>query len=446
MQKIISILAMLLLLAQSTNASSINNALSESQINKSSVSISVKDVETGKTIYELNSRKPVQPASTLKIITTTAAVNELGNDYEFKTQLYKTSENELILKLGADPFLESGDLKKLFSAAKSKNIISPKKIYIDDTIVDNIEWGEGWQWDDDLNPLMPKFGAYNIDRNLLKITIDPTKKGAPAEIKLNTFYPLTFMNLVTTGNENNVKISRNCNISPDILTLEGTVEKQIQEEIPISHLKRYFRLRLEDAIRHAKIDYYGTFTDKKLPEKNIYLVETITHPIEDAINEIMLNSNNMIAETIFKIAGGKYSKSTGSAQNASEMVLNYCKNKNLNTEDIKIVDGSGVSKNNIITSDFMTDFLVMEYKQSPDYTNMFAKPGEGTLSNRMLYFKDILKAKTGTLSDISAISGYIKTNKGKILAFNITINDAKSKTSEKKMLEEYILRAIHISY
>ena len=59
---------------------------------------------------------------------------------------------------------------------------------------------------------------------------------------------------------------------------------------------------------------------------------------------------------------------------------------------------------------------------------------------------DKLKAKTGTLTDVSAITGYIETTKGNTFAFDIMINDAKSKPSEKKMLEEYILRAIYSNY
>lgn len=446
MRKLLNLFIALLLTASAVNAASIDKALSESDINTGAVSISVRDTETGKVLYELNSKKPVNPASTLKILTLTASLDELGKDYEFSTDLYQNKENELFIKLGADPFLKAGDLRKLLNTAKTKNIVEPKAIYIDDTIVDKTEWGEGWQWDDDLNPLMPKFGAYNIDENLLTITVVPTAKGAPAEIKLDVFYPTTFMNLVTTGDSSEIKISRNNNIAPDVLTIEGTVKNQIKQEIPVNHLKRYFRLRLEDAIRAEKIEYYGAFAEKELPSGNISLVETVKHPIEDAVSEIMLNSNNMAAESLFKIAGGHYAQTTGSAQNAVEMLFAYLDKIGLNSSDIKVVDGSGVSKNNLATSDFMTSFLTAQYKISPDYPKMFAPAGEGTLTNRMLYFGDKLRAKTGTLSDVSAITGYITTVKGKVLAFNIMINDAKSKPSEKKMLEEYILRAIQISY
>ena len=446
MKKFLNLLLTLILTLSAANAAGIDKAISDSRINKGAVSISVRNINTGKILYELNSDKPVPPASTLKSITLAAALNELGKDYAFSTELYKNTNNELILKLGADPFLKARDLRTLLKTAYEKNIIEPKAFYLDDTIFDKTEWGEGWQWDDDLNPLMPKFSAYNIDNNLLKIIVEPTTKDAPAQIKMDVFYPTTFVNLVTTGTSNDIKITRNNNIAPDVLNIEGTISKREEREIPINHLKRYFILRLEDAIRDEKIEYYGNFTNIKLPEKNVYEVAKFTTPMENAVNSIMKDSSNMTAETVFKIAGGHYSNKSGSAEDAVKMLLDYCKQLGVNTDKIRIVDGSGVSKNNLVTSDFMTSFLTAQYKNDPTYKDIFASAGEGTLKNRMLYFRQYLKAKTGTLSDVSAITGFLTTSKGTPVAFNIMINDPNAKTSDKKMLEEYILRAVHTSY
>lgn len=448
MKKILTVLFVIISLftiQANTYGASIDKTISASGINKGAVSVSVKDVKTGKTVYKLNENQPNMPASTLKMITLAASLDTLGSDYEFKTQLYKNTNNELILKLGADPFLRSSNLKELISAAKAKKIISPKAVYIDDFVLDSTEWGEGWQWDDDLNPLMPKFSSYNLDGNLLKIIIAPTSKGAPANIYTAKFYPTTFMNLVTTGDENDINISRNNSISPDLLTVEGTVKGQITKQIPINHPKRYFILRLEDAIRDEKLDYYGKFAQKKTPSSNVYLVSEVTHPIEPAIEQILKNSNNFVAETVFKIAGGQYVKNTGSLANSLKMLNAYFEKTGLNAEDIKIVDGSGVSKNNIITADFMSEFLVKQ-ADCEYFVNSLPTSGEGTLKSRMLYFKDNLRAKTGTLADVSAIAGYITSRSGKTYAFDIMINDAKSKTSDKKSLEEYILRDIYTSY
>ena len=293
---------------------------------------------------------------------------------------------------------------------------------------------------------MPKFSAYNIDKNLLQVNIFPEAKGAPAELRLTEHYPVTFTNLVVTGDSNNIKLSRNNSISPNILKLEGTVATKTQVIFPVNYPRRYFILKLEEMIRKRKLGYYGNFAPTKLPTKNVYLVDEIRNPIGLATKEVMQNSNNMVAETTFKIAGGHYTKSTGTVDNAIEMFRQHCNNTGVNIEDIRIVDGSGVSKNNLVTADFMTDFLVKENNSNEDYMKIFAQPGEGTFKKRMLYLREKLYAKSGTLADVSALTGFVKTLSGKTLAFDIMINDAKSTGSEKKMLEEYILRAIYSEY
>ena len=449
MKKLLAFLFSLLIISGIQNqasAAAIDRTIGQSDINKSGVSVSVRDIETGESVYELHGEKPVMPASTLKLITLSASIDQLGKDYEFSTGLYKNTNNELYLKLGADPFLTSAGLNSLFEkAVKEKKIISPKIIYIDDYIFDSTEWGEGWQWDDDLNPLMPKFSSYNIDGNKLGIVIASTIYGAPADIYTSKFYPTTFMNLVVTDKENNIEISRNNSISPDMLKVEGTVKTQITKYIPINNPKRYFILRLEDAIRSAKMDYYGSFQQKKIPASNIYQVSEVKHPLEKAVKEILTNSNNFVAETVFKLAGAKFVQNTGSLANSQKMLNAYFAKLNMKSDNIKIVDGSGVSKNNIMTADFMSEFLAKKEVHNMLEENM-PTAGEGTLKNRMLYFKDNLKAKTGTLSDVSAIAGYITSRNGKKYTFAIMIHDSKTKSNDKKSLEEYIIRDIYTEY
>ena len=154
--KILIVIIAFITTCRITYAYSIDNAISDSGVNRGAIAISVKNADTGKTLYELHQKRPMIPASTLKLVTYTAAVDTLGQDFKFKTELYKNTNNEVYLKLGADPFLTTNDLEKLIGNAVSKKIVEPKKFYIDDFVIDSVEWGEGWQWDDEMNPIMPK--------------------------------------------------------------------------------------------------------------------------------------------------------------------------------------------------------------------------------------------------------------------------------------------------
>lgn len=452
MQKIISLLLLLCFTVTSAAAESINKTIKDLGINKSAISVSIKDVENGNEVYSLNQKMPMLPASTLKLITSAAALDTLGSDYRFSTKLYKSTNNDLYFKLSADPFLTSGDLEKLIEGAKEKNVLSPKNVYLDASIFDNVEWGEGWQWDDDLNSLMPKFSSYNLDGNLLKIEVRPNANNTPATIVVKPFYPITFMNLVTSDLSSSTKDSvtfvRNNSIAPNVIEASGVVSKLNILKIPVNDTRRYFILRLEDAIRTKKMDYFASIKNAILPKTNVYLVAQVDHNIEDAMFAILKSSNNFVAETVFKLAGYKYANSQGSIANSIKMLNAYLNKLNISNDDIKIVDGSGVSKNNIMTADFMTNFLLAEAKVEnfETFKEYLPTPGEGTLKNRMLYFRDNLRAKTGTLSDTSSIAGYITSRKGKLYAFDIMINDAKTSPADKKNIEEQILRQVYMSY
>lgn len=428
--------------------SKIEKTISSSGINSSGVTVSVKDAKTGLPVVQIRQKQPMMPASTQKMLTYPVAVETLGEDYKFTTQIFKTNDKDIYLKLSADPYFSTTDLNTLIKALGSNSLVTCREFYIDDTIIDSEEWGEGWQWDNDLNPLMPRYSVYNIDRNLLTLVIRPTIKGSQADVRLTEFYPVTFMNLVTTGDSDSVKLSRKNNISPDILTLEGTVKKQVTRTFPVNNPKRYFMMRLDEAVKEQKFDYYGTYPSKSSAGVDKVLLTEVSHSLERAGADILKNSSNYVAETVYKIAGGKYKNKTGTVEDANEMFLDYCKRNNLDTSDIRIVDGSGVSKNNIMTSDFVTSFLVNETKKDnfETYFNTMAKPSEGTLKNRMLYFRENLRAKTGSLSDVSAIAGYLTTQKGNMVAFDIMINDHKLNSNKKKNLEEEILKTIYVNY
>ncbi len=447
MRKILIAFITLIIAFAPANASSIDKILTKQHVNHGAVSISVKDAKTGDKIYSINDRTPRVPASTLKVITTAASLDTLGIDYKFSTKMYKSTNNDLYFKLGGDPFLTSGNLRTFIETAKSKNI-TPKNIYIDNTIFDSTEWGEGWQWDDALNPHMPKFSAYNLDGNLLDVEITPQKIGTAPTIIVKPFYPATIMNLIiSVTDETNVSFAKNSDIAPNIINATGKISKQTIFKLPVENPKLYFNLRLQEAIRNRKMYYYNPIKIGILPKENVYLAEEITNNISKALSASLKNSNNLVAETLFKLAGAKYSNSTGSAYNSLTMLNSYFEKLALNTDDIKIVDGSGVSKNNMMTSDFMTSFLVKLYNSDnfAEIEQYFPTPGEGTLKNRMLYFKECLRAKTGTLSDTSAITGYITTRRGKVLVFNIMIQDAKTSEADKKNIEELILREIYMN-
>ncbi|MGN1124771.1 MAG: D-alanyl-D-alanine carboxypeptidase/D-alanyl-D-alanine-endopeptidase [Candidatus Gastranaerophilaceae bacterium] len=448
MKKILLTFVSVLLLTQCALAKDdlklLDKSIRKFDIPKDSVSISVKNIETGEIVKEINAKVPTSPASTQKMLTYFPSLKVLGENYNFSTKLYRTKNGDFYIKLGGDPYLTTKDLKALVSNIKLGKWGEIKNLYIDDTILDNKCWGEGWQWDDDLNTLMPKFGAYNLDKNLYTVIINPTTIDSPADIFTAVFYPTTFINQTKTATSTNISLSRDNYISPDSITVNGTVATKTKIQVPVNYLRRYFLLRLDDSFRSAKLEYYGKYPRAKVPNGAVLIAE-IKHPISMATEDVLKNSNNLVAETVFKLAGGKYTKSTGTEASAMAMFNNYCSTNKIDCSKIRITDASGVSKNNLVTSDFMTDYIIATSKiyGLDKVKTLLATAGEGTLKGRMFYLNKKLWAKTGTLSNISGIAGIISAKSGNNFAFSIYINDGKSTDNTKKLLEDVLIKEIY---
>ena len=388
MKKILLTLFVLLAFVLNVQAKGAKNnfeaVIEESGVDVESIAVSIKNANSEKVVYALNDKMLMNPASVQKVLTTPVSYEVLGADYLFTTGIYSRGEDCYLLKLGADPYLTAKDLKVL-----AKNIVpDTKRIFIDDKILDNKTWGEGWQWDDDMNILMPKFGAYNLDKNLVKLTIMPAENGQFATIINPSKYPMVFFNHIVSGEKTDIDIHRDNNVSSNTLMLTGTVSRPTTVYIPVNNLQRYFSVQLTKVLEEKKIYLKHAFVPSKLTEGDI-LREEITHGVDKAIDDVLKNSNNLVSETMFKLAGGKYlGLDTGSDSAGIKMFNDYCVKNKLDNSRIRITDASGVSKNNLVSADFITDFLLVN--KDNKIMESLPKPGEGTLTHRMLPIKDNL--------------------------------------------------------
>ena len=443
MKKLYLILLLMFCICLNANAksakSSVLSIINSSGINKSSVSVSIKDLSNGKTVYKLNENTLMHPASVQKVLTLTASMDVLGENYNFDTKLYSRKNGDYIYKLSADPYLTDDDLKKLTGKIDKTKV---KSVYVDGSVLENKDWGEGWQWDDDMNTLMPRFNSYNLNGNVIRITVMPETQSDKTFIINPSKYPLVFVNNVVQGEKENVEVTRDSSGSSNTIILTGTINSPVLIYIPVNNLKSCFNVKLT-GILHDKNIYLMENVKEGSVKTGDKLVGTVSHPISQAEIDILQNSNNMASEIVSKLAGAKALGGTGTDEKGVQVFKQYCDKIGLDSSNIKLTDASGVSKNNLVNSDFITEFL---YKNKNNkILEKMAYPGVGTLSNRMIPLQNSLKAKTGTLADISAIAGYLTSKKGKQYAFCIMINDPKSTSSDKKNLEDYMIREMYLN-
>lgn len=446
MKNIFKIFLTLFILAGVVNnadANSLNSLIKQSPIDKTSViAVSVKNAETGKTVYEYNEKKLLHPASTLKVFTSIPAIDTLGEDYCFETGFY-VYNNDLYVKLGADPFLTSLNIKDAVKSLKAQGYKTFKNVYFDDSIMDNVEWGVGWMWDDGTNALMQKFSAYNLDDNLMNISVSKNEKGSPV-VTVPEKYSAPVINALDAGTKNEIYVLRHDWISPDIICLSGTVNGTANVSVPINNMKRYFEKTLFYYLNRSNVKVDNKTVLVRMVPANAKKTETVKNPAIAVMPSILKDSNNKNAETLAKIAGGVKAKEPATLSNQLKVFYDYWKEQGVDTSEIVVADGSGISRNNLLNTDFMTEALNKLYKSKGEakMKEYLAQPGEGTMSDRMLNHRGSLFLKTGTLSNVSGITGYVIAQNGKVYSVAILIQNFNYPSKQVKIFENQLLEEI----
>ena len=451
MKSLLKILTFVFVIMLSVNSSyALSTAKLDKQIKKSNIdetstiAVSIRNADNDNVVYEYNQKKLLHPASTLKIFTTYSSLDILGYDYFFKTQFYKDSDNNLYIKLGADPTLTASQLKTAVSKIKESGS-SYKNLYFDDSIIDKKEFAPGWMWDDDINPYTPKVSSYNIDGNVVKLNMTKSSNGMMAT-SLKSSYPMSVVsNIKADAKTNYIDINRYNWSNPEVVEIYGSVASPQTITIPISSMRRYYIHVLEKALDDNRITISGTSFSSKLLPTNAQLITEIANPITAVIPKILQNSNNLMSESVFKLSGAVKYTATGTDDLAIYSFRNFYDGLGAETKDIIIKDGCGVSRNNLISADWMTKALdkLYKHKNFEQFKENMAQPGDGTLTNRLHDLRGEVWLKTGSLSNVSSIAGYVKSKDGHTYSVAVMIQNFTEPQSKVKEFENEIINIIY---
>ncbi len=446
----ITISLMLSLLFSVNSAfASIVKAINNTTLNRDSViSVVVKDINTNDTIYSKRADTFLNPASILKIFTMAAAIDTLGDNYNFETVIYIDNKRNLYLKLGADPLLTSADLDTLIKSLKKAYGGKINNFYIDDSTIDKVYYPDGWTVDD-FWPNSPKISPYIVDKNTVYINFAASKNDI--KITQNDDYKFSFINELEISNKTDITPSLNYGENSGIVSLRGTIGAgaNFTKEYPVLDTAQFFTGRLRKALDKNGIHYAKPFYPKKVAP-NAKRIASFRRPVREVVSYALKTSNNFVCEVVFKAAGAKWAQKTnpkevikpGTLEDGKNMFFDYYNKAGLKNNKINLKDASGVSRYNTLSTGWMADALVWlnENSKIKDY---MITADEGTLTKRMRDLKGCVKAKTGTIFGISSLAGFVTSQAGANYAFAIIIQNFATRASVIKGLEDDIVHEIY---
>ena len=434
-------------LAYSANeqyAASIALILSKNAGNSEKLGIIVKSLTTGETIYEHNAHKMYIPASNEKIITSVSALSLLGPDYRFKTEFFSGGgisngvlHGGLYIKGYGDPTLSEGHLGYIVFQLKQRGVREIKgKIVADDSYFGDGRYGKGWkaEWKNDF--YSPAISALSFNYNIIDLkvyggntgnrpstSIEP--RGSGIEVINNAITSSKKGGLITEWKNDNTII------------LRGTIRPRasVTLKIPVINPTLLTANIIKNAIEEAGIKVTGPVELGEVPRWANIIYTHYSSPLTEVVTEYNKNSVNIIGENLSKTMGAQFKGAPGSWEKGSLVISEF-----LNSTGIKngynIVDGSGLSLLNRVSPETLTDVLGYAYRNkiiSADFIDSLPIAGvDGTLKKRFRNseIQGRVKAKTGYLKDVRALSGYVFTKSGDVLVFSILSNGFGWKTKE----------------
>ena len=415
-------------------------------------------------LVDYNSEKLFIPASNMKLLTGAAALEILGGDYRFRTTIYGTTnitkkgvlEGNLILKGCGDPTLAtyknygiesllSDTIEELYN--KGLRVIKGD-ILVDETFFDSQRLGSGWMWDDEQYGYSAQVGALSLNENVIVVRITPGKSaGDPIDVQLipSTDYIEIINEAITCSANTKSDISVERSKAQNKILIKGEIAEGSDPVIRTRTIEEpgfYAGTVFKESLESNGIDVYGRVRSG-VAKKGIELKVINSVPLSEIVECMMKNSDNFYAEQIIKTIGAEV-MGAGSWSNGIKAVKQFLCDIGIDATQLRMVDGSGLSRYNLLSPQLVVNLL--KYMYSETFLTSLPMAGvDGTLKNRMkgTPLEGNLKAKTGTMSGVSALSGYITTESGDVIAFSIMINNYAKSSKPIKIIEDEIAEIIY---
>ncbi len=422
----------------------------------------VRDVDTGETLYQRDSERMLIPASNMKLIVSAAALHLLGADYRFRTRVWArgalapdgTLQGDLVLQGLGDATLEMRDLQALAQRVREAGVqrVSGYLLF-DDSWLDAVRYGFGWGSGDEPFGYQAQMSALCAERNAVRVYAAPAETvGAPPRVRLepDTDYVEVVNRAVTApqgAREANLNATRTR--ARNQIVVSGAIAQGSEEvflgRFAIENPAHYTAHLFQHALQAAGVTIgKGVAPNLQPLDAHAQLIaEHLSPPMREVVALINKPSDNLITEITLKVIG-KETRGVGATQAGIEAVREFLQKAGLEMGAVHIVDGSGLSRINGVSAENLVRLLIAMHRSphAEAFRDSLPVYGvDGTLRNRLRGspVQGNGFAKTGSLNRVSSLSGYLRTQSGRYVAFSIVMNAYNAAASDARNLQDQLV-------
>jgi D-alanyl-D-alanine carboxypeptidase/D-alanyl-D-alanine-endopeptidase (penicillin-binding protein 4) len=437
----------------------------------SSVGISVYDLTAGVSLYRHDGDKLSRPASTMKLLTAVTALSQADADAPFRTEVWyrgtiarDTLHGDLYVVGGFDPEFDDAALDSLVDrvAALPFSVVAGR-VLGDVSMKDSLYWGEGWLWDDTPSAFQPYLSPLMLHKGVVDVTATPTVRDSAATLEVtpvSSYYTIENQTRSRTPAAGGFRVTRNWLQHGNRLLVSGNVDRTTSGSVNIYPSEHFFMHTFLDRLHargirtappyssdtlpysSAELPYSSTelpYSFAELPADSLcVLVARHETPMQTVLDQMMKESDNLNAEAMLCRLGAQ---TTGrkhiAARDGLDAIRALIRALGDNPKRYRLADGCGLSQYNHLTPDLLVDFLRFAYSRTELFQKLYkALPVsgiDGTLKHRMK-FKPLYRnvhAKTGTITGICCLAGYMRAADGHEIAFAIMNQNQLSGTAAR---------------
>ncbi len=429
----------------------ITEILAEPKIASAKVGVYVERLDDRQPLFNKDADVKLIPASNVKLVTTAAALRHLMPDYRYKTDVFCTVDDQgsvagdLLLKGYGDPSITPERLWYLATRIYYSGVREIRGgIVVDDSYFEGPRMANGWEQDRSSFAYMAPTGAVSLGFNALLVHVLPgAAPGLPARVSIDPMSDYATLEAkVETIEKGRTDID--VDVKPEknksIVTVSGRIAKKDSGRgywRKIDNPPIFFGEVLKTMLGQLGVRVRGSVKTGLAPAEQTPFVSLPSPRLAEIIDKVNKNSNNFIAEMVALGLGAELYGAPANWDKAQKAITEFLVNDvGLARGSFDIRNASGLHDVNRFTPRELVQvyaYMFNQRKIRPEYMASFAIAGAaGTLNSRMRQTdaQYLVRGKTGTLSNASALSAYVTTKSGDTVAFSILVNDFKASIDE----------------
>ncbi|MHC5002084.1 MAG: D-alanyl-D-alanine carboxypeptidase/D-alanyl-D-alanine endopeptidase [Planctomycetota bacterium] len=422
----------------------------------------VLDADTGRELCAVGDiDQPMKPASNMKLVVAAIALESFGPTTTFETILALDGEDLVVIGSGdpgfGDPVLaraRGGDaddvLAEWADAVADRGITAVGDVVYDSTAIEPFPVHPSWWPEDRLEWYGAPVGGLNFNDNCIDITLVPTLPGQPVDYELST--PVRDIEIenrcltAAAGAETTADVRKLPGAMRYVLTGQAAGRTELTS-VPVQDPGRFLADALRVALERRGVRVNGELRRAEdgtgAAEPEVVAVH-VSH-LDELLARMNKRSHKLLADALIEMVGRGHDRRLGRPW-GRRAVEAWLADSGLEPLDLVMVDGSGLSHDNRVTVRFMSE-LLLRMRRHPDaavFEASLAVGGvDGTLRRRLTDVPGLVRAKTGTLTGASALSGYVTTDAGEELIFSIIVNRHAASDDAEALQDDAVRALVH---